>query len=297
MRSNHSENIPPTQGKCILPVRPWILAASLSLPLVYPGHFGASPAMGAPPGEDSGAPANPSESTSSDSTNPAPVPLDQLYQPPPMSKWLAERDLTIRDWHVVGSGCPVARLSAPGGTRVKLARGIKGYDVTIQVEQYELDGKKPINPRHATFARECTMLLSVYPAAGKKLSNAEADAAIFAQKSANVRAGMAARITLGGVDLSLWEKQLDKGKNSAFDERIHLSGNDKTAFENLDCEQPKLVGVAYSFVNFRDSFKDKVLIRLNGKNTRVHLDFTDCSPLESRNNAPLGGVESVIAPK
>lgn len=211
--------------------------------------------------------------------------LAQLYKQPPEAKWLKARDFTIRDWMIAGSGCPKASLSAPGKNKIKLvADGEKGDVVTVELEQYELDGTKPINATRPNFARECTVRLAIYPRPGRKVAHVEADAAFAAQKGKSVEAALAARLVAGNDDIFVWEKKLPKGAPATLTERVHFQAVDaakaQAVFSKIECEQPKLVGLDFTFVNFRDKLEDLINIKLTGRRATLRLRLAECKKVK-----------------
>lgn len=194
--------------------------------------------------------------------------------------------LEIKDWLAMGSGCQ-ARKDKAGNVNFDVARDENDpllYHIVFEVDQYRLEGDKPINPQNPTFARECAFRVAAYPKSRWKIENLSLTTGFVVQKDSGSTAEMYTKLLTGSASLNEWsqvfgsqetfaQKQIDLNLTPSPDGRKHLLEG--------ECEAPKIVGADISFVNRRENFTPKVVIApdVTGK-VILNVKLSSCKPRE-----------------
>jgi hypothetical protein len=205
--------------------------------------------------------------------------LQQKNFPP---KGIHGKHLWIKDWIAAGSGCGMTRMSSPGKTKVSLTQSPgdpNSYDIVFQLEKYHLDGDEPIRPQNAAFARECTIRLAVYPKKGKKISHIQAAAGLSLERTIGTKVILRSQLIIADTALADWQKAFEPGQGEqSFGQSLLLKPNRfiQQRLAQTGCEEANLVGVNFSFKNYRKSFKEKINVRLDDRKLHMKLQLTDC---------------------
>lgn len=192
-------------------------------------------------------------------------------------------DLELKDWLIAGSGCVPRRLSDPGEVKVVMTQSRNEpdcYEFSINLEKYELDGANPIRKQNATFARECAIRLALYPTSNKKITYVDSGLSLAMQRSKDVKVQIRSQLLLGPDVLEDWQKEFlpNQGKTE-FTQFLELKPSEKSIahFEKVECAQPRLVGLNLSFVNYRETFDQKIKMGLVDNKVKFTIKLDDCA--------------------
>ena len=211
-------------------------------------------------------------------------------------------DFELRDWFAFGSGCR-ARPTQPGDVTVRVSKvaGVPGrYRVGIALPSYGITPTDHLLQTTASFARECGIRLAVYPTAGKKLSNVAANPVYRVNKPAGPRTRLRARLFAGDTTLFQVEKWHPEGQE-LHDQEQPAYGQMSTsaaqaAFDQLLCEQPRIVGLDLSAALVRqDLTRYEVTLVPVQRSVEILLQFTACGPptYSSSHQSGIQGTASV----
>ena len=185
----------------------------------------------------------------------------------------------IKDWVASGSGC-FGRMGQEGKVDLKIIPTPQDplkMTLVFDLGSYELDGNKAITHR-PSFARECAIRIATYPKAGFRLRTASTQSSFVINKDKGIDASAQSRLLAGSFPLGTWTKEFPKtAQYTKRPLKLKLSA-DTEAQEFLrqsPCGQPRLVGVDISFLNKRESFKPKILVK-NVKNLQLEMVFEKC---------------------
>jgi hypothetical protein len=195
----------------------------------------------------------------------------------------AQEGLSVGDWLVAGSGCPMTRMAAPGHTTVTMIHpdvDKNHYRFIIKLEQLELDGNAPVAPGNPTFARECAIRLAAYPAPGKRIADLRATVGFNLTRSAGAGARVYADLALAAGTIGDWSTEYihgDKTLHVDADVSLTPTATGKAALAQVRCESPQLAGVDLMLRTDRKTFADNVDIKLVDGTAVLDIDLADCT--------------------
>ena len=188
--------------------------------------------------------------------------------------------LRIEDWVALGSGCK-GSLKEEGNVKIAMQKDPNQplrYVIDVTYEHYRLDGADPIRPENATFARECSLRLAMYPSSLHRIRQISAKTALSIDKSEGARALIRTRTALIQGDLASWSQEYEKNSAVKKNEMIDLQPDIKglEILKAIPCGKPKIVSFDTSFTNYRDNFTPTVDIKADPKGTRIIIDLEGC---------------------
>ncbi len=172
--------------------------------------------------------------------------------------------LEVKEWFALGSGCR-ARFNQPGDVTFSISPHPSQTSTTrlqFRLPNYALDGTKPIRADHPTFARECALRMSVFPAPGTRIREIRNAAALTIRKDLGVKLQISTQMLLGDLVIAQKQIALEKERN-LFQHREDLSlVANSLADSNAACGVPRVLGVDLSLTNYRDNGNPPVLAKL-----------------------------------
>ncbi len=179
----------------------------------------------------------------------------------------------VKEWFALGSGCK-AKHDLPGDVSLSVRVDKSQHNsmvLTFHLPRYELDGRKPINPKNATFARECALRAALEIPPGKRIRSLRTNVPFVVSKGIGAKIQLAAQAHLGNVVVD--SKTVTEDSSKVLANQAHTVGLFASAQSSLvvsdasfppqTCGAGKLVGLDLSMTNWRDSFVPQVVATLS----------------------------------
>jgi hypothetical protein len=178
----------------------------------------------------------------------------------------------VKEWFALGSGCK-AKHNQPGDvslTTLSKKSDPNAFSLTFRMTNYRLEGDKPVNPKNATFARECALRAAVEIPSGKRIRSLRSQVAFVTTKGVGTKVQLAAQAHLGNtiVDSEIITEDSSKNLHNQ-NQTLSLFATAQssllvsdTPFPSQTCGAAKLVGLDISVTNWRDSFVPQIFVSL-----------------------------------